>query len=194
MSERNASSRSLLRTPAGGPPLRVIACGNPCAGDDSAGLEMLRRLQERREEGCEFVSLAQTGVEVLHTLEGADLILFLDGVTSGAPPGTIHLLPLPSPRLESRALASLSSHGWGLTELLGLMTALGKRVPRIVLLGVEIESAAAGSGRSPAVEAAVNRVTEEFPAVRLRLTELIDRPHWTGEEFYAGDKIISGGL
>jgi hydrogenase maturation protease len=172
----------------------VVACGNPYAGDDSVGLEILRRLQERHEEGCEFVSLAQTGVEVMRTLEGAELILFLDGVASGAPPGTIHLLPLPSPRLESRALASLSSHGWGLTELSGLMAALGKRIPRIMLLGVEIERAFAGSGRSPAVEAAINCVIESFPEVRRRLAEIYDRPNWPGEEFYTGDRTFSGGL
>lgn len=120
-------------------------------------------------------------------------MLFLDGVVSGAPPGTIHLLPLPSPRLESRALASLSSHGWGLTELLGLMMALGKPMPRIALLGVEIEGVALGAPRSPAVEAALERVVEDFPRLRRRLLELLERPEWRGERFAPGDVEFSGG-
>jgi hydrogenase maturation protease len=191
--ERNATTRDFPAAAAGAARLRVIGCGNPCGGDDSAGLEILRRLRERGEDAREFVSLAQAGVEVLHALEGAELVLFLDGVVSGEPPGTIHLLPLPSPRLESRALASLTSHGWGLTELLGLMAALGRRVPRIVLLGVELEGVAAGAARSPAVEAAIERVAEEFPALRRRVSDLLDRPEWKGESFAPGDPSFPGG-
>jgi hydrogenase maturation protease len=96
----------------------------------------------------------------------AELILFVDAVSSSAPPGTLHLVPLPWPDLEPRALGALSTHGWGLTETIELARTLGRQIPRLVLLGVEIAQVAQGARRSPEVEAAIEFAVENFSRVR----------------------------
>ncbi len=165
--------------------LLVIGCGNPLAGDDSAGVEILRRLRAREDCECELRAMPEAGVELLESLEEAEVILFLDAVSSGAPPGTLHLVPLPWAGIEPRALGALSSHGWGLAETLALAQALGRRAPfrtetgrapRLVLLGVEIARVSIGAERSAAVEEAIEVVVKNFS----RLLSLVNREESAG--------------
>jgi hydrogenase maturation protease len=142
--------------------LLIVGCGNPTAGDDSAGLEIVRRLGELGDCGCDLRAEASPGVELLDVFPLADVILFVDAVTSGGVPGTFYLTSLPSRELESRALGSLSSHGWGLAETLKLAKALGRTTPRLFLLGIEAGTVAQGAQRSPAVEQAMALVIERI--------------------------------
>jgi hydrogenase maturation protease len=150
--------------------MRVVGCGNTQAGDDSAGLEIVRRLRERGDCTCELLERPQAGLELMDALRGAERVLFVDAVSSGAPPGTLHLVSLPSASVVPRALGAISSHGWGLAETLRLTAALHYRLPRLALLGVEIESTLPGAPRSAAVESAVQMVVERFEALEKFLT------------------------
>jgi hydrogenase maturation protease len=146
--------------------LLIVGCGNPAAGDDSAGLEIVRRLGELGGCGCELRAETAPGIELLDLFCLADVILFVDAVTTGGPPGTLFLTALPSPELEPKSLGSLSSHGWGLAEALKLAEALGRTIPRLFLLGIEAGTVAQGAPRSPAIEQAVSRVVERIPQLK----------------------------
>lgn len=173
--------------------VRVVGCGNPWAGDDSVGLEIVRRLRAQGESECDLVVLPQPGVELLDALQGADVILFIDAISSGAPPGSLHLTPLPSPAVQPRTLSALSGHGWGLAEMVGLTAALGRRTPRLVLLGIELATVEPGAPRSEAVEAAVQTVVEKFSVLRAMLTEG-DADRWpSGRLFLPSDVSFPGG-
>lgn len=173
--------------------LRVVGCGNPYAADDSAGLEIVRRLRNRGEGACEFLAVPQAGLELLGVMPGADVVLFVDAMASGAPPGTLHLGPLPSPDMEPRALSSLSSHGWGLAEMLRLMLVLRWRRPRLMLLGVEVGTLAPGAPRSAAVEGAIRTVVERFSHLRTFLTAPQKSEWHTPRRFLPGDTSFPGG-
>ena len=173
--------------------LRVVGCGNPQAGDDSAGLEVVRRLRARGEGACELLEMPQASVEMLDLLQGAGVVLFVDAVSSGAPPGTVHLAPLPSSAIEPRALGSLSGHGWGLAEMLGLAGALGRPTPRLVLLGVEVGTVGLGDARTPAVEKAIQIVVEKFPQLRVFLIGAGQRDGHDSRRFPPGDTTFPSG-
>jgi hydrogenase maturation protease len=146
--------------------LLIVGCGNPAAGDDSAGLEVVRRLSELGDCGCDLRAETAPGVELLDIFALADVILFVDAVTSDGVPGTLYLTPLPSKELEPRALGSLSSHGWSLVETLELARALGRAIPRLFLLGIEAGTVTYGAPRSPAVEQAIAQVVERISDLR----------------------------
>jgi hydrogenase maturation protease len=167
------AGQSGSRSGADGPSVRwrVVGCGSPYGGDDSAGLEVVRRLRARGDCGCELVEMPQASVGLLDLLEGADVVLFVDAVSSGAPAGTLHLTPLPSPGIEPRALGSLSSHGWGLAEMLGLRDALRRQTPRLMLLGVEAGTVTPGAARTQVVEEAIQTVVEKFTELRALVAE-----------------------
>jgi hydrogenase maturation protease len=152
--------------------LLIVGCGNPAAGDDSAGIEIVRRLSDLGGCGCELRAETAPGVGLLDLLPLADVILFVDAVTSGGIPGTLYLTSLPSAELEPRALGSLSGHGWGLVETLELAHALGRTVPRLFLLGIEAGTVSQGAPRSAAVEQAIALVVERIPQLKsLLLTD-----------------------
>ena len=118
--------RSSEVRPTFGPPrLLVVGCGGPLAADDNVGLEIVHRLQSCGGCGCRFLELAGGGLDLLYSFEKAEIILFVDAVQSGAPAGTVHLLPLPSREVVPRAMGRVSSHGWGLDETLRLAQSLG---------------------------------------------------------------------
>lgn len=172
--------------------LLVVGCGNELAGDDSAGVEIVRRLQERGDSACQVRTVAYAGVELLEAFPAVDMILFVDAVASGAPPGTLHLVPLPSREVELRAIASLSCHGWGLSETLALAQALRRPIPRLMLLGIEADGVDMGAPRSAAVEQAIGAVVDGFPRLRSLLTES-DPAHWVQpKHFHPGNNAFPG--
>ncbi len=146
--------------------LLIVGCGNPAAGDDSVGIETVRRLSDLGGCGCELRAETGSAVGLLDLLPLADVILFVDAVTSGGVPGTLYLTSLPSAELEPRALGSLSGHGWGLVETLELAHALERTLPRLVLLGIEAGTVTQGAPRSPAVEQAIALVVERMPDLK----------------------------
>jgi len=167
------------------PRLLVVGCGNILAGDDGAGVEVVERLVEAGVEGCQLCLMPSGGVDLLEMFPAADVVLFVDAVTSGAPAGTLHLVPLgaaadssgdediTAPVIVRRAVGSLSSHGLGLLETFELARALGRHVPRVILLGVEIGEVTPGAPRSPAVEHALSTIVQGFS----RLQALVVDPN-----------------
>jgi hydrogenase maturation protease len=165
------------------PRLLVVGCGNPFAGDDSVGLEIVRRLRARGGCGCEFRELPEGGFGLIELFDRADIILFVDAILSDAPRGTLHLIPMPSRDVAPGALGAVSSHGWGLDEALRLALALGRPVPRLMLLGVELESVAKGAKRTELVDATLEAVVEHFPQIHARLSDGQSRL-WSGHHSY----------
>jgi len=167
----------------------IVGCGNSDAGDDSAGLEMVRRLGERGDCGCDLRTETAPGMDLLELFPLADVILFVDAVVSGAAPGTLYLTTLPSKELEPRALGSLSSHGWGLGEVLRLAGALGRPLPALYLLGIEAATLGEGAPRSAPVEQAIAMVVEKFSSLELllRSSKLSDmRRFCSNDQFFPG--------
>lgn len=160
----------------------VVGCGSSFAGDDDVGLEIADRLATGGYR-CEFRELPDGGVGLLQLLDRADIVLFVDAVQCGAPPGTLHLVPLPSRQIVPRALGKVSCHGWGLEETLSLSLALGRRIPRLMLLGIELENPAPGASRTAPVNAALERVVEHFHELRAAL-EGSESPLWLGQHSY----------
>jgi hydrogenase maturation protease len=170
----------------------VVGCGNPTAGDDVAGVEVARRLSQQVYRGCQFAIVPHAGPGVLDLFASVDAVLFVDAVVTDSPPGTIHLVPFPSREIEPRRIGSLSSHGWGLAETLDLARALNRPVPRLMLLGVEAETASEGAIPTQAVEEAVALICRNFDALYGLLTRP-DSKVWLGPRHFApGDCSFPG--
>lgn len=147
--------------------IRVIGCGNPEAGDDAAGLIAVRRARERLADTPEVeIELAGTGARALDYVIGSDGVVVVDAVRTpgGArPPGTLVELDVGPEPLPAEVAASLSSHGLGLADVLGIGAALGS-APRVVFIGVEAEDVEVGHPLSPAVETAMPELVERVVA------------------------------
>lgn len=147
----------------------IIGCGNPYAGDDAAGPFFIRRLDQSPLFDCDLLSLVHPDVSLLESFHDRDLVVIIDAVSTGSAPGTVHVVELPDPRVEPRSFAGMSGHALGIGELLDLGRALGRKLPRIVLVGIEIAQAEPGSAMSREVTASVDALVSRFRQV---LTEL----------------------
>lgn len=145
------------------PTVRVIGCGTPDAGDDAVGLLAVRACRD------ELVALGDVDVrelasplDLVHLLEGVDAIVVVDAVRTplgGREPGALVRAEGGHEGLPAELRSSLSSHGLGLAEAMGLAAALG-RSPRIVFVGVEADDVTAGRPPTPAVAGALPRLVD----------------------------------
>jgi hydrogenase maturation protease len=138
--------------------VRVIGCGNPEVGDDAVGIVAVAAARERLEAipGVEVVPRASP-LEVVHLLEGAGVALVVDAIRTpggGRSPGEVVRAESGPDGLPAEIRSSLSSHGLGIAEAVGLALATGS-APRVVVLGVEALEAEAGGPLSGPVAAAV---------------------------------------
>jgi len=147
------------RTPA----IRVIAFGNPAAGDDAAGLIAVSWARKRLEafSSVEVVE-AGPGFRALDLLEGADAVVAVDAVQSPVGrrrPGRLVRGVATAEGFGADLTPALSSHGFGLAEAIGLATALGART-RVVFVGVEAGDVTMGRPLSAPVAASLPRMVE----------------------------------
>jgi hydrogenase maturation protease len=139
----------------------VIGIGQSFRGDDAVGPEAVRRWREQlietanrpdvQVEVCEL-----PGLGLLDLFEGADSVLLVDAVQSGAPVGTIHQIG--PEKLAAFAAGSTSAHGWGVAETLELARQLGLPLPSIHLIGIEAGQMEIGAGLSAEVEVVLPEV------------------------------------
>jgi len=139
----------------------VIGIGNPYRSDDAAGLIVARRLKERSIHCCEVHELVGEGTALMDLWEGAQRVVVIDAVQSGAAPGTIHrfhanLHPLPAPIFHD------STHAFGLIEAIELSRALKQLPSNLVIYGIEGQNFAAGTGLSQTVLDGVNDLVRDL--------------------------------
>jgi hydrogenase maturation protease len=137
----------------------VIGLGNSWRGDDGAGPAVARGLRD--EVRARVRAYEGEPVGLIEEWTGADAVIVVDAVSSGAPPGTIHRLdPLAAPIPAS--LSQGSTHAFGLAETIELARALDRLPDELTVYGIEGERFTAVEELSPAVAAAVEQVRMEL--------------------------------
>lgn len=148
----------------GGGRALVIGVGNDFRSDDRVGLIVARALRARAGTGCAVVEHDGETAGLLETWRGAETVVLVDALVSGAAAGTIH-------RFDAHTLTlprglSCSTHGLGIAEAVALGRAMGRLPRRLVIYGIEGRDFEAGRALSPEVERAVpgvvRRVLEEL--------------------------------
>jgi hydrogenase maturation protease len=139
----------------------VIGIGNPYRRDDAAGLIVARRLREQSLSSCQVHELVGEGTALMELWRGAQRVVVIDAVQSGAAPGTIHrfhanLHPLPALIFRD------STHAFGLIEAMELSRALNQLPSSLVIYGIEGENFDAGTGLSQTVLDGVNDLVREL--------------------------------
>jgi hydrogenase maturation protease len=137
----------------------VIGIGNPLRGDDAAGVEVAERLRTRVPDGVEVVACSEEPSRLMDAWEGAEAVVLVDTVSSGAAPGTLHRFDADEGALPARTFRS-STHAIGIAETIELSRALG-RLPRSVrVYGVEGADFATGSALDADVELGVDAAVD----------------------------------
>ena len=114
----------------------ILALGNDILGDDGAGPESGRILQQYYGSDCQIEIVCGGGLELLDLLEGKKKVLIIDSICSGdIVPGAIKELSIP----DFSRLVAFSPHYVGLPEIIHLAGLLGINFPQeIKILAIEI--------------------------------------------------------
>jgi len=150
----------------------VAGIGNVFSSDDGFGVEVVQHLLRRT--WPEGVSVQDVGIRGVHLayqlLDGYDLLVLVDAVASGDPPGTLTVFepilePTPEASPENAGLGlamrgaaaaqSLDSHGMEPAVVLSLARRLGAPLGRVVVVGCVPLTVDDGLGLSEPVAAAV---------------------------------------
>ena len=145
--------------------MRIICCGNPERGDDSAGALVAARL---RELGVEAETRTGEAAELLEAWRGADHVVVVDAVETGAPVGTVWRWDGRQASFPVRSCTS--THGLGLAEAITLARVLGRMPERLRVYGIEGRRFEPGTEASPEVKLAVEDVARQIVAVAVSST------------------------
>ncbi len=141
--------------------LALIGIGDRRRGDDGAGLEVARRLRLAHPPGVTILEQEGEPASLLETWSDADEVLVVDGVSSGAEPGTLHRFEVGDQPLPAE-LFRPSSHALGVAEAVELARELNRLPDRLVVYGIEGESFDIGEGLTPVVQNAVAQLVMEL--------------------------------
>mgnify|MGYP001046203573 CR=1 FL=1 len=150
-----------------GQPL-ILALGHPLCRDDGVGLHILREL----EQVCSpFTDCLAGGQELLCRLKHLTyrpVLIILDAIDGGYPPGTaIRLVISGDDLLETLSLDTAHSHGSNLGLALALIRQSGVRLPTVVIYGVQPTNMALGDQLTPDIAQAAGFLARQL---------MIDRP------------------
>jgi len=140
----------------------IIGIGNPVLSDDSVGLKIADRLEERLRGRCgvAVTRLCCGGMRLMETMAGYERAIVIDAMSGGGgAPGTIYRL---APESLAQTRNTCSTHDGALPVALELGKAAGLRLPSSVRIwAVEAENLSDyGEDLSPDVERASAVVVE----------------------------------
>jgi hydrogenase maturation protease len=142
------------------PPLLIIGIGNPFRSDDAAGLQAVRLLGDTGIDASNLLEHSGEGASLMEAWNGRTIVILIDAVSSGRPPGTIHRLeplndPLPAQLFQS------STHAFSLPQAIEMSRALGELPSRLMIFGIEGCNFQPGTELSPEVSASLPKLARE---------------------------------
>lgn len=157
------------------PRVIVIGVGNEYRGDDGVGRRVARELRLRAPRTMTILEATGEGTALLESWKGADTVILIDAVASGAYPGTIQRLdaraqPLPAGFLHT------STHAFGVAQAVEMARALDQLPRSLVIYGIEGKTFDPDTGLSPEVEHAAGEVVERVLREIQEGTSCTNRP------------------
>lgn len=137
----------------------IIGCGNRLRGDDGAGILVAERL---RNLGIPAETRSGEAADLIEAWRGADDVIVVDAVVTGAPVGTVQAWDARQPPASART--SASTHGLGVAEAIELAQALQCRPARLQVYGIEGRRFDPGVEISPEVQRAIEDVARRIVA------------------------------
>ena len=134
----------------------VAGVGNVFLRDDAFGVEVVKLLAQRpRPDGVEIADFGIRGVHLVYELlNGCDLFVLVDAAQRGYEPGTVTVLEVdPADVVPSAPV--MDAHDLTPDAIFAMLTSMGVRPGRTLLVACEPADLSAGMGLSDPVRAAL---------------------------------------
>jgi hydrogenase maturation protease len=115
----------------------VLGVGNILLHDEGVGVRVVEKLQAEYDfsANVELMDGGTLGLRLMDPISEVDVLIVVDAVKNGEPPGTIYRLP--AELLDKRVAFKNSLHQLNLVETLALAEIVGKSPSTAVVIGVE---------------------------------------------------------
>lgn len=143
--------------------ITIGGVGSVLTGDDGVGPYAVRVLDSQYsfEDGVRVEDLGTPGLDLVAHMADADIMILVDAVDNGLPPGTVTLYRREDILKSHPAAVRIDPHSPVLSESLLIADFAGNGL-ECLLLGVTVGSLEPGVKLSEAVQAAVPHVIEEI--------------------------------
>jgi len=144
----------------------VAGIGNIFLGDDGFGVEVVRRLAERRPRtDADIVDFGIRGLDLTYALLDYARVILVDATPRGRAPGTLYVLEPDLSRIgDADGACSLEAHGVVPERALAMALSMGGHLEYVRVVGCEPGQVPEGDdisvGLSGPVEAAVDRAVD----------------------------------
>jgi hydrogenase maturation protease len=137
----------------------ILGVGNLLLSDEGVGVHMAHELMKMDlPPEVSVVEGGTDGFRLLNVITGADRVIVIDAVRSGAAPGSVYRFEVNDVR--SVPLGFMTSvHQVGILEVIELSELIGK-TPRATVIGVEPKSLEMSMELSPEVKEKIPRIIE----------------------------------
>lgn len=149
----------------------LIGVGNDLRGDDRVGLVLARAIRARKLPGVRVVECSGDITAWFTHWSGADTVVMIDAVVSGARPGTLHRLDVSKDPLPASHRSPSSTHVLDVGQIVELARTLNRLPNRLLIFGMECEQFEQGTDLSPAVQAALPTALATIEETLRRFTE-----------------------
>lgn len=139
----------------------IIGVGNDYHRDDAVGVAIARALREKNLRHVQVLEQSGEGTALLEAWHGAERVILIDAVQSGAAPGTILRFEAHRQAIPTKFFHS-STHDFGVAEAIELARTLGQLPKSLIVYGIEGKDFSLGEGLSPEVAHAASQVLDKI--------------------------------
>lgn len=140
------------------PPVVVVGLGNILLADDGVGprlLDIVRQYEHGHNGSVEYIDGGTQGLALLGRLTNRRAIIFLDAISAGSEPGTIHTWTAKR-ILQKEFSGSTTAHESSAAELLRALLLTDGLPETVIAIGVEPAETSTSVGLSRVVERALS--------------------------------------
>ena len=122
------------------PSILVAGIGNIFLGDDAFGVEVAQRLLRRPQpDGVRIVDFGIRGFDLAYAmLEQNEVVILVDAVGRGEPPGTLYLIEADTSPPEGAPAPEIQAHSMTPGAVFHLIRSMGEEPPgRVLVVGCE---------------------------------------------------------
>jgi len=143
------------------PAIVVVGVGNYYRSDDSAGLLVARRLEKLAPENVNIIECVGDNFDLMNAWDGADILILVDAMSSGADPGTIFRIEAHNRSIPTY-LFHQSTHSFTVAHTIELARLLGKLPSKVLIFGIEGSNFDPGESLSEDMTRAIEGVTHSI--------------------------------
>ena len=134
----------------------ILSIGNLLRHDDGVGPIVLKLLSEYPKPNVDYANGGTDGLALIDLISSYKKVTIIDAVNMQMPPGTIKRFKPKDAKIHVKSDV-LSTHGFGLVEVLDLLVQLGVET-EIDIIGIQPKDISLGEGLSDCIRDCLNDV------------------------------------